>query len=64
MNAEPALVERTKLSLKPRRNCTAGETSEPKVVVAIMHLRLKGAVGAVKLADAVSPATFVVAVTV
>jgi hypothetical protein len=37
MNAEPAFVERTKLSLKPRRNCTAGDTSEPKVAVAIIH---------------------------
>ena len=37
MNAEPAFVERTKLSLKPRRNCTAGEASEPKVAVAITH---------------------------
>jgi len=38
MNAAPALVDRTNLSLKFRRNCTAGETSEPKVAVAIIHL--------------------------
>ena len=37
MNAEPALVDRTSRSLKLRRNCTAGETSEPKVAVAIIH---------------------------
>jgi hypothetical protein len=37
MNAEPALVWTTKLSLKPRRNCTAGAASEPKVAVAIMQ---------------------------
>jgi hypothetical protein len=37
MNAEPAFVERTKRSLKLRRNCTAGEASEPKVAVAITH---------------------------
>jgi len=37
MNADPALVESTSPSLKLRRNCTAGETSEPKVTVAMMH---------------------------
>lgn len=37
MNAEPALVERTSPSLKFRKNCTAHETSEPKVAVAIIH---------------------------
>jgi len=38
MNADPAVVESTSLSLKLRRNCTAGETSDPKVAVAITHL--------------------------
>jgi hypothetical protein len=38
MNAEPAFVDRTSPSLKFRRNCTAGEASEPKVAVAITHL--------------------------
>jgi len=37
MNAEPALVDRTNVSLKLRKNCTARETSEPKVAVAIMQ---------------------------
>lgn len=55
MNAEPALVGRTSLSLKLRRNCTAHDTSEPKVAVAIMH-------GLVVVA--VLDATLVVAVVV
>jgi hypothetical protein len=38
MNADPAVVDSTSLSLKLRRNCTAGETSEPNVAVAITHL--------------------------
>jgi len=38
MNAAPALVDKTSLSLKFRRNCTAGEASEPKVAVAMIHL--------------------------
>jgi hypothetical protein len=38
MNADPAVVESTSLSLKLRRNCTAGEASDPKVAVAITHL--------------------------
>jgi hypothetical protein len=37
MNADPALVDRTKRSLKFRRSCTAHETSEPNVAVAITH---------------------------
>jgi hypothetical protein len=37
MNADPAVVESTSLSLKLRRNCTAGEASEPKVAVAMTH---------------------------
>jgi hypothetical protein len=38
MNADPAVVESTSLSLKLRRNCTAGEASDPKVAVAMTHL--------------------------
>ena len=38
INADPAVVESTSLSLKLRRNCTAGETSDPKVAVAMTHL--------------------------
>jgi len=38
INADPAVVDSTSLSLKLRRNCTAGETSEPNVAVAITHL--------------------------
>jgi hypothetical protein len=63
MNAEPAFVERTKLSLKPRRNCTAGEASEPNVAVAIMQLGIVFFV-TVNVAEVVSPGAFVVTVTV
>jgi hypothetical protein len=38
MNADPAVVESTSLSLKLRRNWTAGEASDPKVAVAMTHL--------------------------
>lgn len=38
MNADPAVVESTSLSLKSRRNWTAGEASDPKVAVAMTHL--------------------------
>ena len=38
MNVDPAVVESTSLSLKLRRNWTAGEASDPKVAVAITHL--------------------------
>jgi len=66
MNAEPARVERTKRSLKSRRNCTAGEASEPNVAVAIMHsaIGLQGAVvvRVVAVAVAVVVTTPVVAV--
>jgi hypothetical protein len=61
MNAEPALVESTSPSLKVRKNCTADETSEPNVAVAIMQGLSPVTV---KVADLVSPATFVVTVTV
>ena len=37
MNADPAVVESTSLSLKLRRNWTAGEASDPKVAVAMTH---------------------------
>jgi hypothetical protein len=61
MNAEPALVESTKPSRKLRRNCTADETSEPNVAVAIMQGL---APVTVNVADLVSPAASVVTVTV
>jgi hypothetical protein len=61
MNAEPALVESTSPSLKLRKNCTADDTSEPNVAVAMMHGL---GVVTVNVADFVSPATFVVTVTV
>ena len=38
MNADPAAVESTSLSLKLRRNCTAGAASDPNVAVAMTHL--------------------------
>jgi len=38
MNADPAVVESTSLSLKLRRNCTAGAASDPNVAVAMTHL--------------------------
>jgi hypothetical protein len=38
INADPAVVESTSLSLKLRRNCTAGEASDPKVAVAMTQL--------------------------
>jgi hypothetical protein len=51
MNADPAVVESTSLSLKLRRNCTAGEASEPKVAVAMTHLGgAQGAVAVLKVA--------------
>lgn len=37
MKAEPALVWRTRPSLKLRRNWTAGAASDPNVTVAIIH---------------------------
>ena len=37
MKLLPAKVWRTRLSLKPRRNCTCGLSSEPYVAVAIKH---------------------------
>jgi hypothetical protein len=51
MNAEPAAVDRTSPSRKLRSNCTAGETSEPKVTVATKHLG-----GAIFVVDVVSVA--------
>jgi hypothetical protein len=38
MNADPAVVETTSLSLKLRRNWTAGAASDPNVAVAMTHL--------------------------
>jgi hypothetical protein len=66
MKAEPALVLTTKLSLKPRRNCTAGAASEPKVAVAIMQEGVGSPLTVMtKLTGAgTSVATFVVTVTV
>jgi hypothetical protein len=65
MKAEPAFVERTKLSLKPRRNCTAGEASEPKVAVAITHFGgVHGPVVVTVEADEVVDKVPVVVVTV
>ena len=62
MNAEPAFVERTKRSLKLRRNCTAGEASEPKVAVAITHFG--GVQGAVDVTTFVDVDTTLVVVDV
>jgi hypothetical protein len=66
MKAEPALVWTTKLSLKPRRNCTAGAASEPKVAVAIMQEGVGSPLTVtMKLTGTgTSVATFVVTVTV
>jgi hypothetical protein len=37
MKPEPAAVRRISLSRKSLRTCTSGESSEPKVAVAIKH---------------------------
>ena len=63
MKAEPALVWRTRPSLKLRRNCTAGAASEPKVAVAIMHTGVVFFVTE-NTADVVSLETSLVTVTV
>ena len=63
MKAEPALVWRTKPSLKFRRNCTAGAASKPKVAVAIMQYGVTFFVTE-KIAEVVSVETSVVTVTV
>ena len=61
MNAEPALVESTRPSLKLRRNSTAHETSDPKVAVAITHSG--GCHGAVAVDNVVVEAEVVVDTT-
>jgi hypothetical protein len=63
MKAEPALVLRAKPSLKLRRSWTAGEASEPNVVVAIMQYGVVFFVTE-KIAEVVSVETSLVAVTV
>jgi len=61
MNADPAVVESTSLSLKLRRNCTAGETSDPKLAVAMTHLG--GVQGEVAVLKVVTDVEVAVAVT-
>jgi len=63
MKAEPALVLRAKPSLKLRRSWTAGDASEPKVVVAIMQYGVVFFVTE-NTADVVSLGTSLVTVTV
>jgi len=63
MNADPAVVESTSLSLKLRRNCTAGEASDPNVAVAITHFGgVQGCVAVLKV-DVVVDCEVVVDVT-
>jgi hypothetical protein len=67
MNADPAVVESTSLSLKLRRNCTAGEASEPKVAVAMTHFggtQGKVCVAMLVVVDTTLVAVWVVGVTV